>query len=165
MNAALIGVYGKKGESGWKPWLCLQTVHPFEPFSAGEYCVTPLLSDHMSTEQAVYYCIEKDGKRLLYAHDTGVFLPETLAFLKGKRFDAVSLDCTFGTVNWEHGHMGFPQNLQMRQWILQNGCADEKTVFVSNHFSHNGTAIYDRMAELTQNTGIEVSYDGMTFEF
>lgn len=165
MNAALYSVYGEEAQKGWKPWLSLCAVHPFEPFSAGEYQVTPLLSDHMTTEQALFYLIEKNEKRLLYAHDTGAFLTETLDFLRGKRLDAVSLDCTFGAVEWSHGHMGFNENLQLRQWMLENGCADEKTIFVSNHFSHNGTAVYDRMKEIAKNSGIQISYDGMTIEF
>ena len=61
--------------------------------------------------------------------------------------------------------MGFNENLQLRQWMLENGCADEKTIFVSNHFSHNGTAVYDRMKEIAKNSGIQISYDGMTIEF
>ncbi len=149
----------------WKQWLQLHTVQPFKPFEVDDYQITPLLSDHMQTEQALFYLIENDGKRLLYAHDTGMFLPETLDYLEGKRLDAVSLDCTFGKENWSHGHMGFPENQATRQWLLDHGCADEKTIFVSNHFSHNGGAVYDRMAEFAKNTGIQISYDGMVVEF
>ena len=49
-------------------------INPFEPFSAGEYTVTALVADHMENRETCYnYIIEKNGKRLLYAHDTGVF--------------------------------------------------------------------------------------------
>lgn len=38
---------------------------------------------HMDTEQALFYLIEREGRSLLYAHDTGRFYPEVYEFLAG----------------------------------------------------------------------------------
>lgn len=166
MNDALQSVFGEGGQKQWEPFLKLHLLRPFGAFSIGGYRITPLPCNHMATEQALIYLIEAGGKRLLYAHDTGKFLPETLEFLKGKALSAASLDCTLGALSApEGGHMGFPENLALRRWMLENGCADENTVFVSNHFSHNGTAVYDKMVEIAKGTGFTISYDGMTITF
>ena len=66
----------------------------------------------MDTEQALFYLIEREGRSLLYAHDTGRFYPEVYEFLAGRAapLSAVSLDSTSGRFeNGENdGHMGLP---------------------------------------------------------
>ena len=44
------------------------------------------------------------------------------------------------------------------------GMADEKTVFILNHFSHNGGLTYDEMRAVAKKDGFEISYDGMNVE-
>ena len=49
--------------------------------------------------------------------------------------------------------------------LLDMGAADEKTVFVSNHFSHNGDlACYNDYAPLAAKEGLLTSWDGMEIE-
>lgn len=78
-------------------------VRPFECVSAGSYRVTPLPAKHMDTEQALFYLIEREGRSLLYAHDTGRFYPEVYEFLAGRAapLSAVSLDSTSGRFETE----------------------------------------------------------------
>lgn len=46
--------------------------------------------------------------------------------------------------------------------MMAMGVADENTVFVCTHFSHNGvTCIYDDLVPIAENQGLTVSYDGM----
>ena len=45
------------------------------------------------------------------------------------------------------------------------GLADEKTVVVLNHFSHNGGQTYDEMLSEAQKHGFIISYDGLELEF
>lgn len=135
---------------------------PFVPVEIGEYVVTPLLADHMPQEECYIYIIEKDGKRLLYGHDTGVFPEATFEYIKGRRFDLVSLDCTFGPTLWEYGgHMGLPNNLAVKQRLEQIGSADGQTQFVINHFSHNSKMIHDQLVPYAEKYGIITAYDGM----
>lgn len=136
---------------------------PYDTVDAGGYRVTALNAVHAFNETALFYRIEKDGKRLLYAHDTDEFTPEHLEFLKGARLDIVSLDCTNGVLECDYiGHMGISDNLRMREKLYEIGAADEKTIFVANHFSHNGVAPYDEMCRRLP--GFIVSYDGLTVE-
>ena len=43
--------------------------------------------------------------------------------------------------------------------------ADDRTIFVVNHFSHNGGALHEEMEQAMAPHGILVAYDGMTVEF
>ena len=45
---------------------------------------------------------------------------------------------------------------------MQNGAADEHTIFVANHFSHNGLLPYEELEKLVP--GFIVSYDGLILE-
>lgn len=159
-----------------------QPLKPFETVQIEGYGVTPLEAVHciskdsglypvihegtqyFRSEEAFIYLIEKGGKRLLYGHDTAKLTQKNLDFLKGKRLDLVSLDCTNGylDVKWV-GHMGAKDNLLMKERLIANGSADDKTIFVASHFSHNG---YPGQAELeAMMPGFTVAYDGLEIEF
>ena len=165
------------------PWLAFQRVKPFEPVDVEGYRVTPLEAVHCvngsdSTrwpvvfggtargrwEEALFYLIEKDGKSVLYAHDTDEFTPADMEFLAGRRISLISLDCTNGRLDLSYiGHMGATENRRMREKLLACGAADGNTVFVANHFSHNGLLPYDQLQALLP--GFLIAYDGMTVEF
>ena len=114
-------------------------------------------------EEAFIYLIEKDGKRLLYAHDTSRLTAADMDFLQGRRLDLVSLDCTNGHLDLSYiGHMGVNDDLEMRRRLTAIGAADGDTVFVANHFSHNGLLPHGEMEKLLP--GFLVAYDGMEVE-
>lgn len=135
----------------------------------GGFKVLVLKANHTADTTPVFYAIERDGKRLLYAHDTGVFFEEVYEQLKrfGK-FDCISLDCTgcFGIGwDWRNGHMSLRTNLEVIERLKKEGIIDDKTVVVANHFSHNGGQTYDEMVPEMAKHGIIVSYDGLEIEF
>lgn len=147
--------------------LKLNTIEPFCPFEVAGYTITPLKADH-STENPVIYIIQKDGKSLLYAHDTGLFPQESMEYLAKTDicFDMVSYDCTNVLLEWDNrNHMGVTGNEIMREKLKAMGKVNEKTVHVVNHFSHNGKAGYDELVPIAREKGFEVSYDGMEVEF
>ena len=133
-----------------------------------KYKVLALRANHTAETTPVFYAVERGGKRLLYAHDTGVFPEEDYALLKAfGRFDLVSLDCT-GCLgigwDWRDGHMSLKTNLEVMERLRQERIADEKTIFVANHFSHNGGQTYDEMVPEMAKYGIVVAYDGLEIE-
>ena len=141
-------------------------VNAFEPLTVEGYDVIPLKAAH-GTEMPLMYAIGKDGKWLLYAHDTDRFDDATWAYLKesGIRFDFVSLDCTAGRIPIDYfGHMNIPRAKTVRDRMLAEGMADENTRFCLNHFSHNGQLTYDDAVPMAAAEGFEVSYDGMVVE-
>ena len=138
-------------------------VKPFTTYHIDEYDVTPLEAVHAigQGEEPLFYLIEKDGRRLLYMHDTDLPTEADMAFLKDKRMDLISMDCTNGILNPDYiGHMGIEDNLKLREMLIANGTADENTTFVANHFSHNGLAPYEELEKRLP--GFRVTYDGLT---
>lgn len=135
----------------------------------GSHEVTPLKAWHdFKTMPYIYDIANAEGKRMLYGNDTGFFPDETWDYLKEARphYDLVSLDCTGGVADISYDcHMNFKMNLEMRRRLYEIGVADERTVFVSHHFSHNGGAVYDDFAPIAEKDGFLVSYDGLEVEF
>lgn len=112
------------------------------------------------SEEALFYLIEKNGQRILYAHDTDEFTPTDMEFLTGKKIDIISMDCTNGYLELDYvGHMGIRENLHMREKLLACGAADEHTLFVSTHFSHNGLLPHEEMEKRLP--GFLIGFDGM----
>lgn len=134
---------------------------PGVSMQCGEYTVTPLKADHSPQEECMIYLVGQQGKYLLYAHDTGWFPEETWQALQGTRLALVSLDCNNMIQEGEHNHMGLKTCVAVRNKLRQMGCCDESTVFVLNHFSHNGGICHEEFSELAGREGFLVSWDGM----
>lgn len=156
-------------------------VEPYKTYTVGEYLVTPLPAVHAGYNVSkddgsvkfkyypVTYIIEKDGKSMLYHHDSDFYAEETFEFLKNRKkpFDLVSFDCTNGLLPKTYvGHLGLNECVDYKNEFIKNGLATDKTIFVVNHFSHNGTGtVYNDMKITAEKVGFIASYDGMTLEF
>lgn len=137
--------------------------------TAGGYRVLPLAADHDPASSPVIYAVEKDGKRMLYAHDTGMFPEETFAGLAAfGKLDFISFDCT-GCLGaggaWRYGHMSLQTVKEVFARLCALGAADERTVKVLSHFSHNGGQTHDEMCAVAEKEGYIVAYDGMEVSF
>ncbi len=143
-------------------------IQPYNPVEIEGYTVTALRAYH-GTAHPYIYLIEKEGKTLLYAHDTDTFPEETWEYLVENKIKLsyVSLDCTEGSkVVRYRGHMFIDRNIEVRKRLCEIGVADEKTLFCINHFSHNAiNACYDDMKPVADQNGFLLSYDGAEFEF
>lgn len=140
----------------------------FEPFEVEGYTVTALRAAHAEKSSPVVYIIEKDGKSIFYSNDTSEYPEESMAYLKayGKPMDLISLDCTEAASHVTYvGHMDLWRCAALREKLKEMGVADENTVFVLNHFSHNGTHVaYDEFKDIAEKEGFIVSYDGLELE-
>ena len=119
---------------------------PYIRTQIGEYTVTALNALHDPSTFPAFYIIEdKSGKTILYAHDTGYFIDEVWEYFKNNeiKFDLVSLDCTEANrpATDYLRHMGLNANVKVKNKLIEMNCADEKTVFISNHFSHNASDV------------------------
>ncbi len=143
-------------------------VSPYESFNAGDYKVTAIPATHDEKIHSLIYAIEKDGKTLLYAHDTGILTDESWNFIKksGIKFDFVSIDCTGVLLtDWTHGHLSLDTCVAFRDKLSECGAIKESTIFYINHFSHNSLAIRDEIVPYAEKLGFSVSYDGCDIEF
>lgn len=140
-------------------------VFPFQPFTTAEgYRITPLRARHARDEECLLYLIEKDGKRLFYANDSGMYPPETWEYLQGRHLDLVSFDCTYVCSADGTYHMGLPDNREARKLLWQRGCADETTRYVVTHFSHGGKLSHSEIQREAGRDGFTAAYDGMEVE-
>ncbi len=146
----------------------LNLIRPFEPFTAEGYRFLPLAANHSAPATPVIYLIEKDDKTLFYANDTGIFPQATWDFLKtyDRHIDFLSLDCT-GTFfkNWRDGHMSLDTNVETVDRLQNMGLCDARTQICVHHFSHNGGATHEELAQEAAKYGFMTSYDGLEVEF
>lgn len=169
---SVLNIYGNKAvesimnqiidnDAMLKRYLDIHYVPPFETFEAGDIKVTSLKALHDPKEDCYIYIFEDtDGKRMLYGNDTGIFPEETWEYIKGHYFNLVSLDCTSGAERDGNYHMGLPDDIKVKERLIEIGCADEATKFVVTHFSHNGRLLHDELVELAKPHGFDVAYDG-----
>jgi phosphoribosyl 1,2-cyclic phosphate phosphodiesterase len=127
--------------------------------------MTPLKANHQEDEESLNYVIERDGKSIVYATDTGVWSEETWDFLKGVRADALVIECTEGlapTAYW--GHLDVPEAIEVVGRLRREGILKEGAFVSTTHHSHNGQATHAELEAALNPHGIQVGYDGMEFE-
>jgi phosphoribosyl 1,2-cyclic phosphate phosphodiesterase len=137
----------------------------FETVMIDGYSVTALLALHNRKEKCFIYLIEKEGKRLLYAHDTGLFPKETCDFIASRHLDFISLDCTMLALPDGNNHMGIGDAREMKGRLIAMGCADERTRFAISHFSHTGKLLHAEIEDIVGPEGFIVAYDGLALRF
>lgn len=135
---------------------------PFEDFTADGYHIIPLPADHDKRETCLIYIIEKDGKCLLYGHDTGLNLSrEAWDCIFDHKYDLISMDATMGKKKIDGYHMGLPDDIEFARILEEKGSIDSHTVRVINHFSHNGEMTHGELEQFAQAHGMLAAYDGM----
>lgn len=147
----------------------LVEIKPFTEFAAEGYKIMPIKAEHDEKSTPVVYAIEKDGKSIFYANDTSELCEESMNALRCRKtpFNVISLDCTEACKDITYiGHLNLKRCIAVREQFLHDEIADRNTVFVLNHFSHNGeNVVYDDFARIAGENGFLVSYDGMELEF
>ncbi len=154
------------------PWLTFQVLKPFEPTEIGGARVTLLPALHGAEGTSSVYRIERDGKAILYLHDTGGLSEDVWDYLRSLKSPAalISLDAVRGPrrAPEKSGHLSFVQDAEIRARMLEEGIGDENTLFVSNHICipdcrrDGDFMFYDDMVEFTRPLGLVPAYDGMT---
>ena len=62
-------------------------------------------------------------------------------------------------------HMGLLDAAEQKEVLLREGLADHNTIFVVNHFSHNGGWLHEEITERAAAYDMIASYDGMEISF
>ena len=146
---------------------------PFVTKEVGRYRITALPAEH-GTATPYVYLVEEGEKSFLLLNDTGRPSDAVYEYLIGRGIviDVISFDTTYAYANVleKYGkadhHMGLLDNVAVRDYLKTQGVADEHTVCIATHYSHNGVdADYDKMCEHTEEHGFINAYDGMELEF
>ena len=106
-------------------------------------------------------------KALLYAHATGALTQENMEVLASQegKLSLVSLDCTQQRHRDGKYHMGFSDCLEQKERLIRAGLADEGTVWILNHFSHNGGWLHEELSRTAERYGFLAAYDTMSIDF
>lgn len=141
-------------------------LEPFQDFEAEGYHIIPVPADHDKRETCLIYIIEKDGKCLLYGHDTGMNLSkEAWECIYSHKYCLISMDATMGKQKTNGYHMGLDDDVELARRLEERGCIDNSTIKVINHFSHNGGMTHKDLEEFAGKYGMVAAYDGMKVEF
>lgn len=138
-------------------------LQPYVTVEAETATITPLLADHDKRETCYIFYIQRNGKNILYGHDTGWFPERTWAWLEDKKIDLAILDCTNGNLPYRTNHMNVEAVIETQQRFRDKGIFHEGSRAIATHFSHNIGLQYDDLAEIFAPHGIEVAYDGLIY--
>ena len=125
----------------------LKPVEPYTWFEAGGMRVFCVKSNHRvnASERALNYLFElKDGRRLLYAADTGLYGEENLNALRDARADLVIMEGTFGSHILQPGsaHLDASSYVKQLKAFLARGVVTGQTVAYVTHINQINT--FDR---------------------
>jgi phosphoribosyl 1,2-cyclic phosphate phosphodiesterase len=134
----------------------------FEPFPCCDYLITPFKARHKPEEDSHNLVIERKGKCLIYATDTGFWEEETWAFLRGVRADLLVIECTNGLVPPDYfGHLNADQCVAITARLREEGTLKGDGRCVTTHHSERGDATHEELEEFFAPHRIEPGFDGM----
>lgn len=144
--------------------LTMECIRAWETVPFGPWQIAAIAAHHDPTQVCLNHLITRDGRKLLYATDTGWWDPPTWEFLKSRRLDGVVVECSKGMDEGGYeGHLSVPQVIRMREWMLANGVLRADAPMVTTHHSHLGGMMHADLEAALNPHGIQVGYDGMTF--
>ncbi len=142
-------------------------VRLYEPFAVDDMTVSAVRGIHsgrFADETVLNYLFERNGKRFLYATDTGPYCEENYEFLKRKALDILVMECSFGDRPPEKKHMTCETVKEMVDRFRKDGVVTDRTEIWLTHIGHKGGLnhmdLRQRMWELA-GSQIDVAYDGL----
>lgn len=138
----------------------------FQPFVHADYLITPFKANHKNDEDSQNLVIERGGKTLIYATDTGVWTDESWSFLDSVRADALVIECTDGFAPSNYtGHLDVKKCIEVVDRLRAGGVIRDTTPVVTTHHSHQGEGTYAELSRVLTPHGITAGYDGCVLEF
>ena len=129
-----------------------------------DLAVTPVRALHGPEADFTFnYVIERGGKTLLYALDTGGYDDEMRAVLSRFCFDAVVLEGTCGLTRRDPGgHMNAQKDREMVRYLESHGLLRAGARVYLSHLSPHWAPPHDAYAPMMAAEGMTVAYDGLT---
>jgi phosphoribosyl 1,2-cyclic phosphate phosphodiesterase len=150
--------------------LTAHLIEPFQSFTAGPYRVRSVRANHDPDHLvALLYLIERDGRVVFYATDTGELPEESWADLAAWRranppIHVVALDHTFGMQQRVQGHMNWEQfTEQIARMRDEQMLASDARIF-AHHLAHHSHPAHEELAEFAAARGYEIAYDGLVVD-
>lgn len=137
----------------------------FVSFDHQGYRVTPIEAYHKLDEDCHNFIIEHGGTTFLYGTDTGYWREPTWEFLKDQNIDGLVIECTDGfNRSTYHGHMDTKEVVQTVDRLVEIGGLKPGATIVTTHHGHAGEATHAELEAFLGPRGIQVGFDGFSFE-
>ncbi len=129
--------------------------------------ITAVTAQHYPGDGAVNYIVERNGRSILIANDTGWWDEESWNFVAGLHLDAAIIECTYAFLDVDHraGHLGAKAAREFRDRLVEMGVLDAAAPALVNHFSHNGSPGQEALEEYYAPFKMGVGYDGLIINF
>ena len=165
-NAFVMKALDAWGEDLADLQICRREIREGEAIEAdGGYRVTPVRGNHGGQRGFAHgYIIEKDGRTLLYALDTGLYDDDMLELLRSFRYNLIGMEGTTGLNEQYGGHMCLESNKKMLAFFRENGCLAEGAGMYLTHMSPHWCPPHDWYEAIAQAEGVNLAYDGLTVE-
>ncbi len=133
----------------------------FESFEVHGHRITPVRANHGSGEECHNLLVERGGRTLLYATDTGEYSAESFEFLAGRAVDLLVIECTDARApSGYSGHLDlFSLELMLRR-LRREGALSSEARVITTHHSSRGDATHGELLELLEPLGAEPGFDG-----
>lgn len=161
-NAAILSAMQQR----YPEWpIPAQLIAPKEPFDHLDYRITPIPAYHKLEEASMNFIIERQGKSMLYASDTGYYREETWDFLPPFRLDALVVECTEGKNRTDYyGHMDLKECIAFVTRLREMQVLNPDAIVATTHHSDLGDLSHSDLEDLLAPHGILPGFDGMILE-
>ena len=140
----------------------LVEIRAFQSVETAGYRFVPLRAHHTPGEECFNFMVEREGRSLIYATDTGIWSDETLDFLRGGRIDLLVIECTNAYVPSSYeGHLDFEGLAYVLDRLRLGGTLTASSRVVTTHHSAAGGARHCDLVSALAPLGAEPGYDGM----
>ncbi|MGH2531781.1 MAG: MBL fold metallo-hydrolase [Thermomicrobiales bacterium] len=139
-------------------------IEPGQSFAVGPYRVLSVPATHGTDLLPLLFAIERDGRALFYATDTGPLSDMAWRSLRGWHhpFNVVALDHTMGMSERSTGHLNAEQFIeQLDRLRAENLLAGDCRVF-AHHLGHHSNPDHETLTAFAAARGYRVAFDGLT---
>jgi len=142
-----------------------QPIEPGQTVPVGPYRVTAIPACHYPEHLTpLLYAIERDGRALFYATDTGPLTEDAWTVLRdwGGAFHAVALDHTFGFRDRAAHHLNADQFVETVARLRGEGRLAAGCRVFAHHLGHHSNPDHDALVASAGERGYEVAFDSLT---
>ena len=125
--------------------------------------ITPIVANHDPGKVCFNLIIERKGRNLLYATDTGWYADETWEYLSGIKLHGAVVEASRGPEEDYDGHLRVEDVIRFREKLIEIGSMDSNAPLATTHHSHRGQLLHKQIEEILVPHNILVGYDGLEF--
>ncbi len=140
-------------------------------YTIGDYTVTPLRSNHATDdpdENTRLYLVEREGRILYYGCDSAWIPTTAWNVIKGKKINAMVLECTCGELARNDWRIFEHNTLEMLELMLvtfrKYGYFAEDVSYYASHLARTLHEEHEKTAATLSAMGVTMAYDGLVID-